>query len=86
MNGVELIVPSVIGDQASDTHVISYYNKKEAASIIITIQEQKCDDTMADHSFHFGVSIQVKSDVEDEFEQYQGYTPFVKSKLLVILY
>lgn len=72
LNGFEITLPSVKGDQASDANVVRYYSKNEAGAIIISIQEQKCDDTMADQSFHFGVHIQVKSATESEYEEYQG--------------
>jgi heat shock protein HslJ/uncharacterized membrane protein len=77
MQGLEISVPLVIGTKAQDANVTRYYAEAESGTLIITIQEQKCQDTMADQEFDFSVRVQVKTGKQEDFEEYEGCGNFV---------
>jgi len=77
LDGIEIIVPPIKGTEAMDAKVIRYNAEVEAGTLIVTIQEEKCQDTMADEVFHFSVRIQVKSGTQQDFEEYSGCGNYV---------
>lgn len=77
MDGFKISVPPVNGDNAKDAKVTRYYAEVESGTLIITIQEQKCSDSMSDHSFNFKISVRVKFSNEELYSEYQGCGNYV---------
>jgi len=77
MKGLEINVPAVNGSKAQDANVTRYYADVESGTLIITIHEQKCMDSMADQKFDFSVQVQVKMGKQEDFEEYEGCGNFV---------
>jgi heat shock protein HslJ len=77
MDGFQISVPPVIGSKAMDANVTRYFAEVESGTLIITIQEEKCQDTMSDEVFGFSARIQVKSGVQEEFTEYKGCGNFL---------
>lgn len=77
MDGFKISVPVVKGDKAMDANVTRYYAEVESGTLIITIQEQKCNDTMSDQQFDFSVTIQVKLGNENDYKEYSGCGNYV---------
>jgi heat shock protein HslJ/uncharacterized membrane protein len=72
MDGFQINVPPVEGSKAMDANVARYFAEVESGTMIVTIQEEKCQDSMADQIFDFSVRIQVKSGIDDDFKKYLG--------------
>ena len=72
MDGFQMNVPTVEGTKAMDANVARYFAEVESGTMIVTIQEEKCQDSMADEVFDFSVRVQVKSGIDTGFKEYSG--------------
>jgi len=72
LNGEEIFVPAVKGDKAMDANVTRFYAEVEKGTLIITIQKENCQDTMADQTFDFSVKVQMKYSSENEYKTFEG--------------
>ena len=77
MDGFQINVPSVGGTKAMDAQVTLYFAEVESGTLIITIQEERCQDTMADEVFDFSVRVRVKSGGDADFKEYTGCGNFL---------
>ncbi len=77
LDGFELNVPPVKGEKAMDANITRYYAEVESGSIIITIREEKCSDSMADRQFSHSVRVEVKPKTDAEYLVYNGCGQFV---------
>lgn len=76
-DGKEMYVPSVQGDKAMDANVTRFYAEVEKGTLIISIQKQDCQDSMADKTFNFSVRVQFKYGVDEDFKEYSGCGDFL---------
>ncbi len=82
MEGFQIKVPPVEGTKAMDANVTRYFAEVESGTLIITIQEEKCRDTMADEVFDFAVRVQVKSGIDADFKEYSGCGNYLPDLIL----
>ena len=77
LNGIEINTPPFDGKKAMDSNVLRFNTETESGTLIITILEEKCNDTMSGEVFPNKVKIQVKSSTEDEYIILEGCGRYV---------
>lgn len=76
-DGKEMYVPSVQGDKAMDANVTRFYAEVEKGTLIISIQKEYCQGSMADKAFDFSVRVQLKYGIDKDFKEYSGCGDFL---------
>jgi len=77
LNGEEMYVPNVRGEKAMDANITRFYAHVEKGKLIITINKESCQDSMADKTFDYSVNVQFKYGVDDEFKEFNGCGRFL---------
>ena len=77
LNGIEINTPPVDGKKAIDANVLRFYAESETGTLIISIFEEECNDTMSDEVFPNKVRFEVKSSNEEEIQNYEGCGRYV---------
>ena len=77
LNGEEMYVPNVTGEKAMDANITRFYAHVEKGKLIITINKESCQDSMADKTFDYSVNVQLKYGVDDEFKEFNGCGRFL---------
>jgi heat shock protein HslJ/uncharacterized membrane protein len=77
LNGLEINTPPVEGTKAMDSNVLRFYVDTESGTLIITISEKECNDTMSDEVFPSKIKIEFKSSAVKEFQIYEGCGRYV---------
>ena len=71
-NGKEIYVPNVQGEKAMDANITRFNAEVEKGTLIITIAESLCKDTIADKTFDFSVNVKFKYGIDEEFKEFSG--------------
>ncbi len=77
LNGIDVNTPPVEGIYAADANALRFYIQTDSVTLIITILEEKCNDTMSDEVFPNKVKIEVKRSIDKEFQIYKGCGRYV---------
>ncbi|NJN28840.1 MAG: META domain-containing protein [Cyclobacteriaceae bacterium] len=73
----EIKIASVDGVKAQDANVTRYFSEVAAGTIIITIMEDTCRDSMSGELFRNSVRVQLKRTGEPDYTAYEGCGRFV---------
>ncbi len=77
LDGIEIITLPVKGEKAMDANNLRFYSETDSVSLIITILEEECNDTMSDEVFPNKVKIEVRQLNDEEFKVYEGCGRYV---------
>lgn len=77
LNGIEIIILPVDGKKAMDANVLRFYTETETGTLIITILEKECNDTMSDEVFPNKTRIEFKRSNEEVIQIYEGCGRYV---------
>ncbi|CAN0490355.1 unnamed protein product, partial [Scytosiphon promiscuus] len=77
MDGMEFNSTHVNPIKAQDANVSRIAAETEAGSIIITITEGDCNDTMSENAFRNKVRVEVKSSKEEDYTTFEGCGNYV---------
>jgi len=77
LNGEEMYVPNVSGEKAMDANMTRFYAHVEKGKLIITLNKEPCQDSMADKTFDFSVNVQFKYGIDDDFKEFNGCGRFL---------
>lgn len=77
LNGIEINTQPVEATKAMDANVVRYFAETESGTLIISILEEECNDTMSDEVFPNKIKIEFKSSNEEVFQIHEGCGRYV---------
>lgn len=82
INGEEMYVPNVPGEKAMGANMTRFYAHVEKGKLIVNLEKEPCQDSMADKIFDYKVNVQFKYGIDDEFREFSGCGNFLPDSRL----